>query len=47
MDIIIIEIVKAIQDGQMHIDDVPEVYQTAVGELIQAEAQPPESEASQ
>ena len=47
MDIIIVELVKAIQDGQMLIDDVPEIFKTAVGELIQAEAQPPESEASQ
>ena len=34
MDIIIIEIVKAIQDGQMHIDDVPEVCRGAVIELL-------------
>ena len=40
MDIIISEIVKAIQDGQMQIDDVPEIFKTAVAELIE----PPESE---
>ena len=28
------EIVKAIQDGQMHIDDVPEVCRGAVIELV-------------
>ena len=43
MDIIIVELVKAIQDGQMHITDVPDTYKAAVAELIE----PPESEASQ
>ena len=33
MDIIIVELVKAIQDGQMHIDDIPEVFRDAVIEL--------------
>ena len=43
MDIIIVELVKAIQDGQMHIDDVPDTYKAAVAELIE----PPESEAAE
>ncbi len=43
MNIIIVEIVKAIQDGQMLIDDVPEVYQAAVAEIID----PPETEAAE
>ncbi len=43
MDIIIVELAKAIQDGQMHIDDVPEIFKTAVAELIE----PPESEATE
>ena len=30
MNIIIVELVKAIQDGQMLIDDVPEVFRDAV-----------------
>ena len=37
MDIIIIEIVKAIQDGQMHIDDVPEVFKAEVEKQLESE----------
>ena len=33
MDIIIVELAKAIQDGQMSIADVPEVFRAAVIEL--------------
>ena len=40
MEQIIYEIYRAIKDGQMHIDDVPDTYKAAVAELIE----PPESE---
>ena len=34
MDIIIVELAKAIQDGQMHISDIPEAFRDAVLELL-------------
>ena len=37
MNIIIIEIVKAIQDGQMYIDDVPEVFKAEVEKQLESE----------
>lgn len=43
MDIIIVELAKAIQDGQMLIDDVPDTYKAAVAEIID----PPETEAAE
>lgn len=43
MEQIIYEIYRAIKDGQMHIDDVPEIYQTAVAELCNAENTQPET----
>lgn len=37
MDIIIVELVKAIQDGQMHIDDVPKALRKEVKKLLESE----------
>ena len=37
MDIIINELAKAIQDGQMHIDDIPEVFKTEVARQLESE----------
>lgn len=37
MDIIIVELAKAIQDGQMHIDDVPEVFRVEVEKQLESE----------
>ena len=37
MDIIIVELAKAIQDGQLLIDDVPEIFKEKCMGLIESE----------